>query len=68
MYNYQVHLVNSRCLYGTTLKIGPIPVCTYPICLVNSRCLYDTTKNGPIARVYLPDSPSQLALFVQDNP
>ena len=37
--------------------------------IVNSRCLCETVPIvEAIVRVYLPGTPSQVALFVQDNP
>jgi hypothetical protein len=45
-----------------------LTVYTYQIRLVNSRCLHETTlKVEPIDRVYLINSPCQLALFARDN-
>jgi hypothetical protein len=43
-------------------------VYTYPIVLVNSSILQDTTlKVEPIDHAYIPNWPSQLALFTRYN-
>ena len=63
----QIRLVNSRCLHATFLKVEAIIVCK-SVRLVNSRCLYvKPLEVNSIGLVYLPKSPSQLALFVRDN-
>ena len=53
MHTYQVRLVNSRCLYETTLKDETIDRVKLPIRLVDSHCLHETTlKFETIVRLY----------------
>ena len=69
MYIYQDRLVNSGCLYETTQKkLSRSTVYTYPIRLINSRCLHEAAfEIEAIVRVYLTNSPSELALFARYN-
>jgi hypothetical protein len=44
-----------------------LSVYVYQVRLVNLRCLYITLEFELIYRLQLPNSPSQLALYAQDN-
>ena len=50
------------------LRLRRLSVHTYQIRLLNARGVYETSlKVVPSDRVYVPNQPSQLALFVRDN-
>ena len=50
------------------VRLMRLSVYTYQVRLINFRCLYETTRKvEPLFRLYLPNSPSHLALFARNN-